>query len=257
MTYNFSFNNKSYHGSLAAGVDLSIPLQAGPGHLAAWYVDPIAIEPVKGDGFVGAVKEGGSVNFRNVFFNPHGHGTHTECLGHITPIVHSVNKVLTNFHCPALLTTLTPSKRRDSDAFSETDDLVFDQGSIAHLPEVLPDALIIRSVPNNESKLSMVYNNTNPPYILPEVISEITRRGVKHLLIDLPSVDRESDGGKLLSHHAFWNVPEDSNFERTITELIYVPENCPDGLYLLNLQMAPFENDASPSRPVIYPAFAD
>jgi arylformamidase len=257
MTYNFSFNNKSYHGSLAAGVDLSIPLQAGPGHLAAWYVDPIAIEPVKGDGFVGAVKEGGSVNFRNVFFNPHGHGTHTECLGHITPTVHSVNQVLTNFPCPALLKTLIPTKKGVADAYSKIDDLVFGMETFDLLPEALPQAFIIRSMPNNVSKLDAVYNNTNPPYILPEVIHELTRRGVKHLLIDLPSVDRESDGGKLLAHHAFWNVPEEPNFERTITELIFVPDTCPDGIYLLNLQMAPFENDASPSRPVIYPVFAD
>jgi hypothetical protein len=28
-----------------------------------------------------------------------------------------------------------------------------------------------------------------------------------------------------------------------------------DGTYLLNLQIAPFENDASPSKPVIYKVF--
>ena len=77
--------------------------------------------------------------------------------------------------------------------------------------------------------------------------------GVKHLLIDLPSVDRESDGGVLAFHHAFWEVPNNPNHERTITEMVYVPTEIKDGNYLLNLQMAPFENDASPSRPVLYP----
>jgi hypothetical protein len=31
-----------------------------------------------------------------------------------------------------------------------------------------------------------------------------------------------------------------------------VPDDIVDGIYLLEIQMAPFENDASPSRPVLY-----
>jgi len=38
----------------------------------------------------------------------------------------------------------------------------------------------------------------------------------------------------------------------TITEFIFVPNTVKDGKYYLNLQVAPFENDASPSRPVLY-----
>jgi hypothetical protein len=40
--------------------------------------------------------------------------------------------------------------------------------------------------------------------------------------------------------------------EATITEFIYVPDAIEDGTYFLELQLAPFENDASPSRPVLY-----
>jgi kynurenine formamidase len=35
--------------------------------------------------------------------------------------------------------------------------------------------------------------------------------GIKHLLIDLPSVDKEKDEGKLLAHKAFWNVTDVKN----------------------------------------------
>jgi hypothetical protein len=38
----------------------------------------------------------------------------------------------------------------------------------------------------------------------------------------------------------------------SITELIVVPEMLQDGLYLLNLQFAPIESDAAPSRPIVY-----
>jgi hypothetical protein len=39
----------------------------------------------------------------------------------------------------------------------------------------------------------------------------------------------------------------------TITELAFVGNSVPDGAYLLSLQVAPFEADAAPSRPILYP----
>jgi len=77
-------------------------------------------------------------------------------------------------------------------------------------------------------------------------------KGVKHLLVDLPSVDREKDAGALLAHKAFWNFEGEVRTDATITEFIFVPNAIVDGTYYLNLQVAPFENDASPSRPVLY-----
>ena len=81
----------------------------------------------------------------------------------------------------------------------------------------------------------------------------------KHLLCDLPSIDRIFDEGKLANHRAFWNVEpgkfetnENSFPEHTITELIFVPEKIKDGKYILNLQIAAFAADASPSRPVLF-----
>jgi len=80
----------------------------------------------------------------------------------------------------------------------------------------------------------------------------LAEKNVDHLLLDLPSVDREVDDGKLLAHRAFWEYPNNTKFHRTITEFIFVPNNIFDGAYLLNLQTAPFENDAAPSRPVLF-----
>ena len=82
---------------------------------------------------------------------------------------------------------------------------------------------------------------------------KLVESGVKHLLVDLPSVDREVDGGRLEAHHAFWTVPDNPRHGCTITELIHVPDSAPDGLYLLNLQVAPMDNDAAISRPVLHP----
>ncbi len=40
--------------------------------------------------------------------------------------------------------------------------------------------------------------------------------------------------------------------DATITELIFVPNKIRDDDYILNLQIASFENDAAPSKPVLY-----
>jgi arylformamidase len=230
-------------------IDISISLVAGEKNLRAWYVNPPEMKPVMENGFVGSVALGGSVNFRSIFFNPHGHGTHTECLGHITPEIYSINQSLKTYFFKAQLVTLTPIETAIN---GELDAIIHRQLLKEGEWDVTIDALLIRTIPNSSSKTHNDYSATNPPYLSLDCIALLNDRGIKHLLIDLPSVDRENDGGALAFHHQFWGVPDNLNFERTITELIYVPDSVEDGTYLLELQTAPFENDASPSRPILY-----
>jgi kynurenine formamidase len=114
------------------------------------------------------------------------------------------------------------------------------------------EALVVRTLPNTREKLTKQYSHTNPPYLLEEAARFLSEKGIAHLLIDLPSIDREDDGGELLAHKAFWDVDGTPRKQATITEFIFVPNTIMDGKYYLNLQLAPFENDASPSRPVLY-----
>lgn len=230
-------------------IDISISLVDGEKNLRAWYVDPPQMKPVMENGFVGSVALGGSVNFRSIFFNPHGHGTHTECLGHITPEIYSINQSLKTYFFKAQLVTVSPI---ESAINGELDAVIHRQLLNEGEWDTTIDALLIRTIPNSSSKTHNDYSATNPPYLSLDCIALLNDRGIKHLLIDLPSVDRENDGGALAFHHQFWGVPDNLNFERTITELIYVPDSVEDGTYLLELQTAPFENDASPSRPILY-----
>ncbi|MFZ4612480.1 MAG: cyclase family protein, partial [Bacteroidia bacterium] len=112
--------------------------------------------------------------------------------------------------------------------------------------------IIIRTLPNEPEKINHQYSNTNPPFIEKEAISYLNSKGIEHVLIDLPSVDKEKDEGKLEAHKEFWNFNGELEHHKTITEMIYVPNEIIDGFYFLNLMIAPFENDASPSKPVIY-----
>lgn len=227
------------------GIDISIPFRTDSSATSAWYVGPIKIEPVRADGWIGSVKEGGSVNFRDVTLNPHGNGTHTECVGHISPECQSVNQQLTQWMFDAELVSITPEKQGE--------DLVITKDQITTaLGEKRPEALVLRTLPNEDGKLHLNYSNTNPAYLEASAAEWMAKNGIDHLLLDLPSVDREVDGGALAAHRAFWSYPENTRLHATITELIFVPNHVKDGNYLLNLQVAPIENDASPSRPVLY-----
>lgn len=223
-------------------IDISIPLRAGPENVNAWYVDPVRIEPVMTDRFTGDVNLGGAVNFRNIRFNPHGNGTHTECVGHISKEPHTINQNLNTFFFMAELITVTP----DEDGRITGDML--EQPYLENEPE----ALVIRTLPNGPDKLDKQYSNSSPPYIDPAAMALLVEKEIDHVLIDLPSVDPEFDDGALTSHHIFWNYPDAPYLHKTITELIYVPDEVADGRYLLNIQIASFENDASPSKPLLF-----
>ncbi|OXA79812.1 Kynurenine formamidase [Flavobacterium aquidurense] len=237
---------------LSKPIDISIPLTNTDENPIAWYIEKPVIEPVIFGDWIGKVSEGkSSTNFNNIFFNPHGHGTHTECLGHITNDFYSINQALKQFFFFAKLITIEPEKIGE--------DLVITKDQIsASLNGTKTEAIIIRTLPNQAAKKSRKYSNTNPPYLSEEAAIFIRESEIQHLLIDLPSVDKEHDEGKLLAHKAFWNVKDthqlnkDARFEATITEMIFVSDAIQDDDYILNLQIASFENDASPSKPVLY-----
>lgn len=238
-------NSRTYAIYIDQPLDISIPLRATKNNLNAWYIDAPKIEPVKIDDWVGSVEAGAPVNFNNIQFNPHAHGTHTECVGHITKKQYSINKCLKQFFFVAEVVTVAPEKVGD--------DFVISAKQLRYaIGNKKREAVIIRTLPNTREKLEQQYSNTNPPYLLEEAAEYLKKKGVKHLLIDLPSVDKEKDDGQLLAHNAFWNTAGKIRTEATITEFVFVPNTIEDGKYILNLQIAPFENDASPSKPVLY-----
>lgn len=244
--------DNKYQINFSKPLDISITLTNTDENPIAWYIEKPMIEPVRFGDWVGKVSEGSSsTNFNNIFFNPHGHGTHTECLGHITKEFYSINQSLKMFFFLAELVSVEPE--------TQGEDSVITKAQIEKaLNGKAPEAIVIRTLPNQNEKCSRKYSNTNPPYLDEKASEFIRERGIKHLLIDLPSVDKEHDEGKLLAHKAFWNVKDVSNLnadarlDATITEMIFVSDEIQDGSYLLNLQIASFENDASPSKPVLY-----
>ena len=239
------YNSRKIQIDVSKPLDISIPIDTSKQNVNAWYIEDPKIAPEKIDDYEVSVANGAVVNFNTIHFNPHAHGTHTECVGHITEKVHSVNKVLKQFFFLAEVVTVAPEKLNDDFVISKK-QLQFALGNKKR------EAIIIRTLPNTKEKLSAQYSHSNPAYLLEDAAIYLRDKGINHLLIDLPSVDKEKDEGKLLAHNAFWNTKGKIRLNATITEFIFVPNPVADGTYFLNLQIAPLENDASPSKPVLY-----
>ena len=245
MIATIDYNSKKYKIDLSKPVDISISIDVAKQNVNAWYVDDPKIFAEEFEGQKIKVSDGASVNFNHIHFNPHSHITHTECAGHITEKVYSVNQHLKKFFFLAEVITVAPEN------FGE-DEVISKKQLQTALGNKKRDAIIIRTIPNLSDKKRKRYSNTNPPYLLEEAAIYLREKGVKHLLIDLPSVDKEKDEGLLVSHNAFWNTAGKIRLDATITEFIFVPNSVADGTYFLNLMVAPFENDATPSKPVLY-----
>lgn len=246
MQIELTYRDQRYRADLSEPIDLAIPLREGLETVNCFYAPLMETAPVVVGDFIGSTAQGGVVNFLNVKINPHGNGTHTECVGHIAKEPYTINQSLRNFHFFAKIVSIYPQKTVSGDRI-----ILQNQLSEA-LDGDVPEAVIVRTMPNDDLKLRTNYSGSNPPYLHHEAIEFLVEQGVRHLLVDLPSVDREEDGGKLLAHRAFWRYPDNVRKNCTISELIYVPNFVKDGVYLLNLQIASFEIDVSPSKPVLY-----
>ncbi len=251
MIIRFQIAEETYQADLSKPIDLSLSSKT-MNSFKAWYRQEISFKTIIQGNFIGSVAQGGAVNFKEITINPHANMTHTESVGHISKQEIPINQILKPFHYLAQVISVKPQKVGTENGVHKIGDQCVFLDQIKNKVNSNVEALIFRTQENYSELTIKDFNNTNWPYLAEETAEYIRNIGIKHLLIDQPSVDKERDGGKLLSHKAFWNYPVTIDKERTITELIGVPDEVEDGLFLLNLSIANIENDASPSRPVIY-----
>lgn len=248
MITKITYKEQDYQIDLNQPLDISIPLVSGRPEPNCFFAPLYEAKPLKAGDFIGSTKEGSPVNFFNIKINPHGNGTHTECVGHISKETYLLRDCLESFHAMAYVFSVLPT-------LLENGDRLIMRRSLEMLidPSLeLPEAFIVRTLPNDNGKMQKNYSGNNPCYFEPAAIEFLNERGVVHLLTDLPSVDREEDQGALLSHKTFWNYPKEVLKHKTITELIFVNEDIADGLYFLNIMVGNYDIDVSPSRPILY-----
>ena len=265
MKVNIEIAGQHYRADYQRAVSLAIPLHFNGKQPACFGSAPAQTTPLRAGDFIGDVNQGGSCNVPVITLNIHCNGTHTESISHIVDEViapWSLAPIL----CPATLISITPTLSSKTDesytpALNPSDQVITAQSLKACMDNVADaflQALIIRTMPNGIEKCERDYYDAT--FFTREAMHYLAERGVLHLLVDFPSIDRMSDGGHLTAHHLFWGVPEDSHHqvaeslkEATVRELIYVAPTVTDGHYLLNLQIPAFELDAAPSRPVLIP----
>ena len=265
MELSIKINNQTFKINNEKPFDISIPLEFNNLQPNIYGVSKATANAYEDEHFVGDTRRGGSCNFENLTLNSHCNGTHTECVGHITNERISINECLQDAFLLANLITVSPEnalKTEETYAVKlDVNDWLITRKAIKNSKFKIrnSEALIIRTLPNDESKKSRDYSLQNPPFFSTEAMQYIVELGVKHLLVDVPSLEKLHDEGKLSNHRIFWNVEQDSfeinpqtQVNNTVTEMIYVPDKIKDGEYLLNLQIAPFVSDASPSRPLLF-----
>ncbi|NVJ67140.1 MAG: cyclase family protein [Gammaproteobacteria bacterium] len=262
-------NGKSYQLDLENPISIAIPVKFNgeqPNHFGA----PIASrKPLAGGGFVGDTKQGGSCNVDQITMVPHCNGTHTESIHHVINDSINIGTIHSDSLTHALVVSITPKVANEtSDTYIpdlDEHDWVIDLAELkSHITKSDLDhaeSLVIRTLPNSAHKISVIYSDeAQPPFFTSEAMQWLAASGIKHLLVDFPSLDKMYDDGHLHNHHLYWNLEADSHelnpqakLDRTVTEMVFVPDLVTDGFYALNLQVPAFELDAAPSRPLLYP----
>ncbi len=273
MIARFVIDGMEYRADLAHGQSIAITMDFNGPQPNAYDVPPARAQAYEDGAFIGDTRRGGSCNFDTVTITPHCNGTHTECVGHIAIERISIDEFLPPAFMPATLITVTPENAREcgdryKPALEEGDEMITASALRAALSAAgaantvhtsFHEALVLRTLPNGPSKIRRKYSEYPAPFFSIDAMELLNELGIRHLLVDIPSLDRAFDEGLMTAHHLFWgvgngshDVPPSSASRRSVTEMIYVPDDIPDGRYLLDIQIAPFAADAAPSRPVLY-----
>lgn len=284
MMITIQVGNDSYQVNTDFALSLAIPVEfqqldknindvKQPNHFNA---NLASRSPMQGGGFIGDTEQDGSCNVNELIINPHCNGTHTETIAHICDASAQLSLKISDISVvplmPCVVISVKPEQVKNTiQGDSYTPQLMENDKIISRLmlTEALADyknnqlqSLVVRTFPNSESKKYQIYNQNNQPaFFTRDAILYLNEKGIEHLLVDLPSLDRLHDDGLLTCHHLFWQVIEGSHqaspnslLHKTITEMAFIDEQICDGFYFLNLQTPAFINDAAPSRPILYDA---
>ncbi len=193
-------------------------------------------------------------------------------MGHLTDARLSITDCLTDSRFPGQLVTIEPELASTASDTSYAAPII-DPDRLISRPlleqainrEIDSLALVIRTLPNPGTKRTASYggqhDSIRAPFLTHEAMRLIVELGIEHLIVDLPSVDRLNDEGRLGNHRIFWRLPAEgklvgpvSEWEKhprigcTITEFVYIPDEVADGAYTVEIQIPPFKSDAAPSR---------
>jgi len=243
-----ALNGRQVEVDLARPIEIARVLNFDASQPRHFGAPAATTEPFAVPGFSGSVATGASCNCNVITLIPHCNGTHTECVGHLTAERIDAHRVAPKGLVPAVLITVDPT-----DKTQESTD-----------PEPQPgDKLVTRealesSWPRDYEPQAVVIRTTDDSYLTREAAEFLVARGIEHLVVNLPSIDRAHDEGRLTAHRVFFGLAPRATSaatrpQATVTEFANIPPEVPDGPYLLEIQVPAIAGDAVPSRPLLYP----
>ena len=268
MLAELTIAGQKVRAALDRGVSLAIAVEfgaPGPRHFGAGAPSS---RPFSVGNFSGSVAGGASANCSTVTLTPHCQMTHTESVAHLTREAGDAWRVVPRGLLPAVVVSVIPEPARESSESTDpqpwgTDVLISRRRLRAAWPMtrmVEPVAAVIRTLPNDPGKRSRDYTDLVPPYLTREAVEWLIEKRIEHLVLDVPSLDRTHDEGRMIGHRLFFGLPPGSTARgdaarsrATITELAFVPDEVPDGPCLLSIAVPAIGGDAVPSQPIVYP----
>ena len=250
MIAQIEYNGALLSINLDNGIDLSIRNDFSGNSPIFYKSEHPSLKTYSYGNFIGDLKKGGSCNVNQVNLNIHCTGTHTESIAHIFDSDETISDVCPIGLVPAFLVTTDLQEKSQTDESYHcdfSDELLITERSLRKKSINSCDALIVRSLPNDSSKKNKNYDVNPAPFFTNDAIDYINKLNVKHLLVDIPSIDKADDGGELGNHKRFFKQG------KTISELLYIPNNLRDGFGFLSIQIPNWALDAAPSRPIFYP----
>lgn len=258
---DLSLNSKIFSFQLGKPVSVSRPILIDK-HTHAFNLPDVLSRPFKYENiFIGDVLQGGSCNVDILSFCPHNL-THVETSDHILnqkSAYASINKVPVN-HLQGLVYVIDLTKKLNPD--TKLIQLKHIEDELAKISYPIT-AIALKTF---ASELSPEYDFTGKNFLaLSKEVSEyishcsFASQKITTLLLDLPSTDQENDGGKLLAHRAFFEIP-DKGFEfldtkkKVIAELTYLNE-IKQNYYYFIMTPAKIQTNAIITDILFYPLF--
>src|SRR5882757_2379847 len=184
---------------LSRPLDIAIALDFSaqqPGHFGA---PQATTRPFSVPGFPGSVAQGASCNCNVITLIPHCNGTHTECAGHLTIEPLDAHRLAPKGLIAAVLITVAPTDatQESTDPTPQPGDQLITRTALErNWPrDFQPQAVVIRTLPGEAA------------YFSREAAEFLVARGIEHLVVDLPSIDRSHDEGRLTAHRVFFGLP--------------------------------------------------
>ena len=247
-------DHKYYHIDLTSAVCLAIPYDYHGNQPNFYDAAPGKAAPFQQHNFIGKVINNNGCDVMVINQNIHCTGTHTECAGHILEKDIYIHDVLSPEFIRTELISVTPRKWSETNESYhcdvKNDDEVITKRDLEEKLSHSGDGLVLRTLPNTKEKLTQKYNKSNTPFFTMDAITFLNDLGIKHLVIDIPSLDRTNDDGMLGNHHRYFE--EKPPFKKTITEFAFIPNSIKDGQYFMIIEIPAMQLDAAPSRPFLF-----